>query len=85
MKTAASQQVKREYSLTDDSCADTASESLKSVGKASGTSTEIRYHQYGPYKATKKNPIPKGRYQDIKKGNKDGKELDLNKMRNQGN
>ncbi len=84
MKTAAEAQVKSDYHLIHNSCADTPSNALKAVGKASGISTKtIRDKERNEYIQSLGNRIPKGRYSDIKKGNTGGQELDLNKMRNQ--
>lgn len=84
MKTAAEAQVKSDYHLIENSCADTPSMALKAVGKASGTSQKtIKDKENNEYNQSLGNSIPKGRYSDIKKGNNGGQELDLNKMRTQ--
>ncbi len=79
-------QIESYYSVDSNSCADTPSEALKAVNKASGTKTqELFSNKEGAYhKVIKKNPIPHFRYRDIQRGNPNGYEYDLNRMRKVG-
>jgi RHS repeat-associated protein len=84
MKKAAFYQAKSYYHLLSNSCADVPSDALNAVNKAAGTSVGVAKDKDGnEYPRKEGNSIPNDRYEDIKQGNPDGKELNLNELRKQ--
>jgi len=82
MRTAAEAQVKSDYDLTRNSCADTPSVALLRIGRASGIGETKRIDkEKNEYILRLGNVIPNFRYDDIKSGNKDGTEINLNILR----